>query len=205
MARDTVVVAAPLAMKPERPCGALILTRIVQNRKGEDTNVPVVAIPPITLPGDPPTARGGDAAELEPRREIQSTTKSFSAPIRHRHVPRAQANHPDLLPTPEWRRRDESAAAVSCLRAAVYCEPNDGANAARWGEEWSRHRALAFMWSTPQRSERALHRSWRPGPFAPRDFRGEEDDSDAVTGQTVPPVGVSGGRERADNRARKSA
>jgi hypothetical protein len=73
MARDTVVVAALLAMKPERPCGALILTRIVQNRKGEETNVPVVAIPPITLPGDPPTARGGDAAELEPRREIPGT------------------------------------------------------------------------------------------------------------------------------------
>ena len=59
MARDTVAAAAPAVMKPGRPCVALILTRIVQNRKGEETNVPVVAIPPITLPGDPPTTRGG--------------------------------------------------------------------------------------------------------------------------------------------------
>jgi hypothetical protein len=64
--------------------------------------------------------------------------------------------------------------------------------------------ARIYMVNT-QRSERALRRSWRQGPFAPHDFRGEEDGSDAETGQTVPPVGVSEGREGADNRASKSA
>jgi hypothetical protein len=53
------------------------------------------------------------------RREIQSTTEAFSAPIRHGHVPRAQANHPDHLPTLERWRKDESAATVSCLRVAA--------------------------------------------------------------------------------------
>jgi hypothetical protein len=45
------------------------------------------------------------------RREIQSTTEAFLAPIRHEHIPRSQANHPDHLPTPERWRKDESAAA----------------------------------------------------------------------------------------------
>jgi hypothetical protein len=48
--------------------------------------------------------------------------------IRHGHVPCAQANHPDHLPTPEWWRKDESTAGASCLCADRGC--------GRVGVEW---------------------------------------------------------------------
>jgi hypothetical protein len=36
------------------------------------------------------------------QRGILSMSEAFRAPIRHGHVPRAQANHPDLTPRADW-------------------------------------------------------------------------------------------------------
>ena len=58
--KRVMVAAVPPTTKPEFPYGALILTRLVQNGKGEEMNMVVVVIPPITLPGDPPTAHDGN-------------------------------------------------------------------------------------------------------------------------------------------------
>jgi hypothetical protein len=77
------VVVAPPTTKPERPYAALILTRLVQNGKGEETNVVVVVIPPITLPGDPPTAHAQKSEVCRRRQAIPGSwqdlrTRSFA-------------------------------------------------------------------------------------------------------------------------------
>jgi hypothetical protein len=68
----------------------------------------------------PDAAKGGFSRRQNLRRGIQSTTEVFRALIHHRQVPRAQANNPDYQSTPERWRKEESAAAMSCLRVAVH-------------------------------------------------------------------------------------
>jgi hypothetical protein len=66
------------------------------------------------------TTKRGSETVLRSRRAIQTPNEVFPAPIRHDHIPRVQANHPDHVLPPTRRCKHPATAAIFFVTAVVY-------------------------------------------------------------------------------------